>query len=120
MDARELLWREGRLWHGTQPVEMVYNRLTDFYLEEPVHAALRAAYEAGAVVLTPHPRAHALYADKRNLITLSDDSTLVAHGLMRYGFIEEAQRIAYGLFEAAEHFGGRNRCACRLGLFSRV
>ncbi|MGM9474593.1 amylo-alpha-1,6-glucosidase [Pseudarthrobacter sp. YS3] len=35
------------------------------------------------------------------------DSTLAAHGLMRYGFIEEAQRIAYGLFEAAEHFGGR-------------
>lgn len=35
------------------------------------------------------------------------DSTVVAHGLMRYGFIEEAQRIAYGLFEAAEHFGGR-------------
>ncbi|WP_427008705.1 glycogen debranching N-terminal domain-containing protein [Pseudarthrobacter sp. H2] len=35
------------------------------------------------------------------------DSALVAHGLMRYGFIEEAQRIAYGLFEAAEHFGGR-------------
>ncbi|MDQ0826201.1 glycogen debranching enzyme [Arthrobacter sp. B2I5] len=35
------------------------------------------------------------------------DSTLVAHGLMRYGFIEDAQRIAYGLFEAADYFGGR-------------
>ncbi|MET4144612.1 glycogen debranching enzyme [Arthrobacter sp. UYCo732] len=35
------------------------------------------------------------------------DSALIAHGLMRYGFIDEAQRIAYGLFEAAEHFGGR-------------
>lgn len=35
------------------------------------------------------------------------DSTLVAHGLMRYGFIEDAQRIAYGLFEAASYFGGR-------------
>lgn len=35
------------------------------------------------------------------------DSTLIAHGLMRYGFIEEAQQIAYGLFEAAEHFDGR-------------
>ena len=46
-DARELIWREGRLWHGAQPVELVYNRLTDFYLEEPAHAALRAAYEAG-------------------------------------------------------------------------
>jgi hypothetical protein len=80
-DARELVWRSGRLWHGTQPVELVYNRLTDFYLQEPGHAALRAAYEAGAVVLTPHPRAHALYADKRNLITLSDDSALDAFGV---------------------------------------
>lgn len=80
-DARELLWREGRLWHGAQPRDLVYNRLTDFYLEEPVHAALRAAYEDGAVVVTPHPRAHALYADKRNLVTLSDDGTLAALGV---------------------------------------
>jgi glycogen debranching enzyme len=35
------------------------------------------------------------------------DSTLVAHGLMRYGFVEEAQSIAYGLFQAADFFGGR-------------
>lgn len=35
------------------------------------------------------------------------DSTLAAHGLMRYGFINEAQKVAYGLFEAADHFGGR-------------
>jgi hypothetical protein len=62
-------------------VDLVYNRLTDFYLEAPAHLALRGAYEAGAVVLTPHPRAHALYADKRNLITLSDDSTLAALGV---------------------------------------
>jgi hypothetical protein len=80
-DASELIWRDGRLWHGAQPVELVYNRLTDFYLEEPAHLALRAAYEAGAVVLTPHPRAHALYADKRNLVALSDDRTLEALGV---------------------------------------
>jgi hypothetical protein len=60
---------------------LIYNRLTDFYLEEPAHAELRAAYEAGAVVLTPHPRAHALYADKRNLITLSHEDTLAALGV---------------------------------------
>ena len=35
---------------------------------------------AGAVVLTPHPRAHALHADKRNLIALSDDALLAAWG----------------------------------------
>jgi hypothetical protein len=71
-DARELVWRDGALWHGEQRIDLVYNRLTDFYLVAPEHAALRAAYEAGAVVLTPHPRVHALYADKRNLVSLSD------------------------------------------------
>ena len=35
------------------------------------------------------------------------DSTLAAAGLMRYGFVEKAQRLAYGLLEAADHFGGR-------------
>jgi glycogen debranching enzyme len=35
------------------------------------------------------------------------DSVLVATGLMRYGFVEEAQRIATGLLDAATRFGGR-------------
>jgi glycogen debranching enzyme len=35
------------------------------------------------------------------------DSTIIASGLMRYGFSEEAQKVAYGLFEAADSFGGR-------------
>jgi glycogen debranching enzyme len=35
------------------------------------------------------------------------DSVLVATGLMRYGFVDEAQRIGIGLRDAAHHFGGR-------------
>lgn len=77
-DARELVWHDGALWHQEQRIDLVYNRLTDFYLVAPQHAALRAAYEAGAVVLTPHPHAHALYADKRNLVRLSDPDFLGA------------------------------------------
>ncbi len=83
-DPRELEWRDGALWHpalpeGT-PVDLVYNRLTDFDLSEVRHAALRAAYVGGAAVVTPHPRAHALHADKRNLVVLSDDAQLAAWG----------------------------------------
>lgn len=81
-DARELVWRDGRLWHPALPtdqaVDLVYNRLTDFDLSDPAHAALRCAYLQGAVVVTPHPRAHALYADKRNLIALGDPALLAA------------------------------------------
>jgi glycogen debranching enzyme len=35
------------------------------------------------------------------------DTAIVATGLMRYGFVKEASRIAEGLFAAAEHFGGQ-------------
>lgn len=83
-DPRELAWRDGALWHPAlpagMPVDLVYNRLTDFDLSATGHEAIRAAYEAGAAVVTPHPRAHALHADKRNLVTLSDDAQLAAWG----------------------------------------
>ncbi|MEZ5602724.1 MAG: hypothetical protein R3E41_00590 [Burkholderiaceae bacterium] len=32
-------------------------------------------------MVTPHPRAHALYADKRNLVLLSDDASLARLGV---------------------------------------
>jgi glycogen debranching enzyme len=35
------------------------------------------------------------------------DNALIAAGLMRYGFAKEAQRIVYGLLDAAEVFGWR-------------
>lgn len=79
-DPSALEWHDDKLWHLGAPVDMVYNRLTDFYLVEPGHQALRQAYAAGAVVLTPDPHAHALYADKRNLIALSQDELLAAWG----------------------------------------
>jgi len=63
------------------PVDMVYNRLTDFDLSDPTHTALREAYATGATVLTPNPRTHALAAHKRNLITLGDDAQLAAWGV---------------------------------------
>jgi len=79
-DPSELTWTGSQLLFAGLPVDMVYNRLTDFYLQEPAQSSLRQAYAAGAVVLTPHPRAHALLADKRNMIALSDDALLAQWG----------------------------------------
>jgi hypothetical protein len=80
-DPAQLSWRDGSLWHGDVAIDLVYNRLTDFMLDEPASAALRAAYLAHAVVLTPHPQAHALYADKRNLAVLCDSALLQELGV---------------------------------------
>jgi hypothetical protein len=80
-DPSQLQWRDGKLWFGDQAIDLVYNRLTDFYLQSPAATSLREAYLADAVVLTPHPRAHALYADKSRLVSLSDPATLERLGV---------------------------------------
>jgi hypothetical protein len=80
-DPAELSLRGGALWHGSDAIDLVYNRLTDFSLEAGSSAVLREAYLQRAIVLTPHPQAHALYADKRNLALLSDADELTALGI---------------------------------------
>ncbi len=76
----DLVLRDSRLWLGENCVDFVYNRLTDFALQQPAHAAIRTAYLAGKVVVSPHPRAHALYADKRNLSLLGNRNFLESTG----------------------------------------
>jgi hypothetical protein len=80
-DPAELRFECDVLQAGGVPIDLVYNRLVDFALDEPRHAALREAYEAGAVVVTPNPRNHAFFSDKRNLTLLSDHETLRRWGL---------------------------------------
>lgn len=80
-DPAALDWRAGRLWHGDTAIDLVYNRLTDFYFEQPAHAALRQAWMTQTAVITPHPQAHALYADKRHLAVFSDGAALQALGV---------------------------------------
>jgi hypothetical protein len=71
----------GRLLAAGEPVDLVYNRLTDFALEAPGDRVLREAYLDGIAVVTPNPRSHALYADKRALALLGNADWLRAAGL---------------------------------------
>ena len=78
VDARELSTDSGMLSHEGWRIDLVYNRCTDFYFDEPAHAALADAYARDLALITPHPHAHALYANKDNLIVLSDAALLRA------------------------------------------
>jgi hypothetical protein len=81
VDVASLRFSGGRLLAGQTAIDLVYNRHTDFYFETDATHAVRNAYEAGAVVVTPHPRAYALYADKRLLPVFSDAGRLRAWGV---------------------------------------
>lgn len=66
----------GQLLVDERPVDLVYNRLTDFYLQSPACAVLNQAYRDAAAVITPSPYTHAVYANKQNLTLLCDANRL--------------------------------------------
>lgn len=79
-DAQGLLSYEG------QAIDLLYNRLTDFALTTSSSALAQAwqgqaAGSRNGTLITPHPAAHALWADKRNLDWLSDPLRLEGFGL---------------------------------------
>ncbi len=80
-DAARLQFVDGELRCDGRRVDIVYNRLTDFLLDAPEHAALRSAWLADAVVVTPNPNNYALYADKRHMVLLCDAAWLAAIGV---------------------------------------
>lgn len=63
-----------------QKINLVYNRLTDFYLENPENSALAEAYRAQTICLTPNPREYWLLADKERLIQFTQDQFLNSVG----------------------------------------
>jgi hypothetical protein len=77
----ELHLAGGRLHAGDLALDLIYNRMTDFYFADPASATLRHAWHERSAALTPDPRAYALYADKRNLPLLSDLERLRRWGL---------------------------------------
>ena len=80
-DAAALEVRNGALWANGTPIDLVYNRVTDFYFNDARHAALKQAYENDLAVITPNPATHARWADKRLLAWLRDESLLRSAGL---------------------------------------
>ena len=80
-DTGELRRRAGGLFLGERRLDLVYLRDTDFQLEAPRSHALREAWLAGEVALTPSPREHHLLADKRRLALFSCARTLRSLGV---------------------------------------
>lgn len=79
--AKELSIKNNEVYFGDCKIDLIYNRLTGFYLAEPVHALIKDAYTHNLAVITPHPRAYSLHADKRALAILTDATQLALWGI---------------------------------------
>jgi hypothetical protein len=80
-DTGELRREAGGIRAGGGRVDLVYLRDTDFQLGAPRSRALREAWLADEVVVTPSPREHHLLADKRRLVLFSSAERLRGLGV---------------------------------------
>ena len=79
-DPVELEMRADGLYCRERKVDLIYNRLTDFFFQR--HEALSSAYQNREwAVITPHPFSYALYADKYNLALLTNVDNLRTLGV---------------------------------------
>jgi len=82
-DIASLKFENGVLHNNGTAIDIVYNRSTDFMLQEDSSVALKSAALAGAAVVAPNPLHHALYANKINFIDYTDAAKLDAYGLSK-------------------------------------
>lgn len=74
VSPQEIQITNGVAYAAGNPIDFIYNRLTDFYLEKPESKTIRLVFENGIATVSPNPSVHALYAHKSNLITIWDDT----------------------------------------------
>lgn len=102
-DSKELKIENGRLaGPDGQAADLIYNRTTDFYLENPAHEALRKGFLDGLAVISPNPREYFLLADKQRLIQFTQDQFLESVGATKEA-IAAIQRVLIPTYEKS-HF----------------
>jgi len=69
--ADQLSADEQRVSIDGEPVDLIYNRHCDFYLESSELSGVRSAYLHRNVCLSPNPQMYGLLADKRRMILWS-------------------------------------------------
>ncbi|MBX3020770.1 MAG: hypothetical protein KF799_03775 [Bdellovibrionales bacterium] len=116
-DGKDFVLDGGQLkTAGGMPVNLVYNRLTDFYLEESQHQALREAYALGGVSVSPNPKEYWRLADKQRLVQLTEPGFLEKAGASEQDK-EAILRILIPTFEKSAFGSVDEIWAQRRGLF---
>ena len=105
-----------------KPLDFIYNRLTDFALNETASAILRQIFEQGLATVSPNPAVYARYANKANLTVFwseaskdfpADDLAMVRAHLPETVFVTDANASTLWshrkewFFKPVEGYGGK-------------
>ncbi len=74
VDPKDLNVEGEELFVDIVKVDLLYNRLTDFSFEKEEHIKFLSLLSSSSTVVTPSKDDHMLFADKRSLLALGDES----------------------------------------------
>lgn len=72
VDPKEIEMNDGVALVSGTSIDLIYNRVTDFYFTKAEHAHLRALTQGATTVVSPGPEDYKLFADKSNFLHLQD------------------------------------------------
>ena len=102
VDPMELHIQNRQLKIGDWPVDLVYNRLTDFDLSAPEHQILQQAWTTNLAVVSPNPTHHSLLANKGNFEIFTDRKLLKSWG------IKQATQVQLGKLPTSQGVRAHN------------
>ncbi len=67
LDPSQIETNGAKLFYQNQPIDLIYNRHCDFYLNTPEMQPIAEAWQQQSVCFTPNPRIYGLLADKQRM-----------------------------------------------------
>lgn len=74
LDPSKLRVKGNKVFYQEYEIDLIYNRLTDFYFERAEHTHLKKIYDENLAVITPSPQDHSVFAQKSSLALMNDES----------------------------------------------
>lgn len=75
VDSKDLQIVDGTALYNGVNIDLVYNRLTDFYFKNEENKKFAALLESATTVISPNSNDYVLFADKANLLRLQNVDT---------------------------------------------
>jgi len=76
VDSKDIEVKSGAAYFNNIKIDLIYNRNTDFYFEKDENKKFLEILKNNQTVISPSPEDHLVFADKRNLVTMSQNETL--------------------------------------------
>jgi hypothetical protein len=76
VDSKDVEIKNKIAYYNDVKIDLIYNRNTDFYFKKEENKKFLEVLESSQTVISPSPQDHLIFADKKNLVLMSQNENL--------------------------------------------